>query len=161
MKGYIKMKAFLTGLLMTVVATGMAFGQAPKPVAPAASSASVSDELKQIENDWMAAAKTKDAAKLGAILADSWIGLEWDGRINNKAKALADLKVEGNSLDTIEMGEMTVRTFGNTAVVTGSDVEKSKEKGKDTSGKYIWTDVFVKTNGKWQAVSSQSAKVPK
>ena len=54
---------------------------------------------------------------------------------------------------------MKVRIFGNTAVVTGSDVEKSKEHGKDSSGKYIWTDVFVKQNGKWRAVASQSAKV--
>jgi ketosteroid isomerase-like protein len=142
---------------------GMAFSQAPapKPVAPAASSASVSDELKQMENNWVAASKAKDAAKLGAILADSWVGLSWDGKTNTKAKVLADLKAPDNSLDTIEMGEMTVRTFGNTAVVTGSDVEKSKEKGKDTSGKYVWTDVFVKQNGKWQAVASQSAKLPK
>ena len=47
------------------------------------------------------------------------------------------------------------------AVVTGSDTEKSMDKGKDTSGKYIWTDVFVKQNGKWRAVSSQNTKVPK
>jgi hypothetical protein len=44
--------------------------------------------------------------------------------------------------------------------VTGSDTEKSKEHGKDSSGKYIWTDVFVKQNGKWRAIASQSAKVP-
>jgi ketosteroid isomerase-like protein len=155
------MRVFWTAALTTIVATGIAFGQAPKPVAPAASSAGTSDELNQIENDWVAASKAKAGAKLGAILADSWVGLEWDGKIINKAKALEGLKAPDNSLDTIEMGEMTVRTFGNTALVTGSDVEKSKEKGKDTSGKYIWTDVFVKQNGTWQAVSSQSAKVPK
>ena len=59
------------------------------------------------------------------------------------------------------MGPLRVRVFGNTAVVTGSDTEKSTEGGKDTSGKYIWTDVFVKQNGKWRAVSSQITKVPK
>jgi hypothetical protein len=48
---------------------------------------------------------------------------------------------------------MAVRVFGNTAVVTGSDTEKSMENGKDTSGKYVWTDVFVKQNGKWRAVA--------
>jgi len=44
--------------------------------------------------------------------------------------------------------------------VTGSDTEKSREYGKDSSGKYIWTDVFVKQKGMWRAVASQSAKVP-
>jgi len=39
---------------------------------------------------------------------------------------------------------MKVRFFGDTAVLTGSDEEKSSYKGKDTSGRYTWTDVFVK-----------------
>jgi len=119
------------------------------------------DELKQIENDWAAAIKARDAAKLGDILADSWVAIEWDGKTTPKAKALADLKKPENSLDEIEMGPMTVRVFGNTAVVTGSNTEKSKEDGKDTSGKYVWTDVFIMQNGKWKVVASQLAKVPK
>jgi hypothetical protein len=53
---------------------------------------------------------------------------------------------------------MTVRIFGSTAIVTGTNTEKSMEHGKDSSGKYIWTDVFVKQEGRWRAVASQSAK---
>lgn len=45
--------------------------------------------------------------------------------------------------------------------MTSSNTEKSKEAGKDTSGKYMWMDVFVKQNGKWQAVASESTKVGK
>jgi len=126
---------------------------------PAASA--TADDLRRIENDWVDAQKTRNADKLGEILADSWVALGWDGRRTDKAKALAEMKTPGNSLDTIEMGPMTVRIFGNTAVVTGSDTEKSMENGKDTSGKYVWTDVFVKQNGKWRAVASQSTKVAK
>ena len=144
------------GLVLSATAQTKAETKAPSP-----STSATADELKQIENDWVAAAKAKDADKLGEILADSWVGQGWDGKTADKAKALADLKVPGNSLDSIEMGPMKVRVFGNTAVVTGSDTEKSMEKGKDTSGKYIWTDVFVKQNGKWRAVASQNTKVPK
>ena len=49
---------------------------------------------------------------------------------------------------------MKVRVFGDTAVVTASDTEESSLKGKDTSGKYVWMDVFVMRNGRWQAVAS-------
>jgi len=31
--------------------------------------------------------------------------------------------------------------------------------GKDSSGKYVWMDVFEKREGKWQAVRSQNAMV--
>ena len=32
-------------------------------------------------------------------------------------------------------------------------------KGKDTSGKWVWMDVFAKRDGKWVAVRSQAAMV--
>jgi ketosteroid isomerase-like protein len=146
------MKRLMATLLMMALSAGMALAQAPTKAA---------DELKQIENDWMDAVKTRNADKLGDILADGWAGLDWDGKTFDKVKRLADLKSPGYSLDSFEMGPMKVRIFGNTAVVTGSDTEKSMENGKDTSGKYVWTDVFVKQNGKWRAVASQSTKVPK
>jgi ketosteroid isomerase-like protein len=133
----------------------------PADAKAAEAGGSAADEIKRIENDWVAAVKAKDAAKLSEILADSWVGLGWDGKTTDKAQNLAELKAQGNSLDSFEMGPMRVRLFGNAAVVTGSDTEKSTESGKDTSGKYIWTDVFVKQNGKWRAVSSQSTKVAK
>jgi ketosteroid isomerase-like protein len=156
------MKRLMAMLLMMGLCTGGALAQAQTKAAktPVALSTSAAADLKQIENDWAAASKAKDAGRLGEILADSWVGLQWDGKTTNKAKTLAEMKTPGNSVDSIEMGPMTVRLFGNTAVVTGSDTEKSMENGKDTSGKYIWTDVFVKQNGKWRAVSSQSTKAP-
>ena len=158
------MKRLMAMLLMTGLCAGGAFAQAPtKPTdakaAPARGSAA--EELKQIENAWVAAVKAKDSVKLDAILADSWVGLGWDGKITDKAMNLAELKSPGNSLASFEMGPMTVRLFGTTAVVTGSDSEKSTEAGKDSSGNYIWTDVFVKQNGTWRAVASQSTRVSK
>jgi len=159
------MKLLMGMLLMTALCAVTPLAQAQDKAADAKKAAApanaAADELKQLENDWEEAVKAKNAEKLGDILADSWAGLGWDGRREDKAKALADLKAPGNSLDTFEMGPMKVRIFGNTAVVTGSDTEKSMENGKDTSGKYIWTDVFVKQSGKWRAVASQSTKVPK
>ena len=54
---------------------------------------------------------------------------------------------------------MDVKVIGSIAVVQGSDTEKSSNKGKDTSGKWVWMDVFVNRDGKWMAVRSQSAMV--
>jgi ketosteroid isomerase-like protein len=74
---------------------------------------------------------------------------------------MADLKSGASATQSIELGAMKVRVFGNTAVVTGSDTEKSTYKGKDSSGKYLWTDVFVMRQGRWQAAASHSTKVEK
>jgi ketosteroid isomerase-like protein len=153
------MKRTIMVIGITALCAAATFGQTQATANRVRTSGSA-EQLKQIENEWVAAVKAKDAAKLEDILADDWVSLTWDGRTIDRATALAELKEPGNSLENIEMGPMKVRLFGSTAVVTGSDTEKSMEKGKDTSGKYVWTDVFVKENGKWRAVASQSAKVP-
>lgn len=158
------MKRTMAMMLMMALCVVSEVARAQDQVAvakkPAVSGSSTAAELRQIEKDWTDAQKSRNVEKLGEILADNWIGIGWDGATSDKAKALEDLKSPGNSLDSIEMGPMKVRVFGNTAVVTGSNTEKSKEYGKDTSGKYVWTDVFMKLNGKWRAIASQSARVP-
>jgi ketosteroid isomerase-like protein len=119
---------------------------------------SAEQTLMQMERDWGAAEIKKDYAAVERILADDWVGIDYSGNIVDKAQAIEDLKSGTSALTSEELGPMTVRVFGNTAVVTGSDDEKSIDRGKDSSGKYVWTDVFVLRNGRWQAVASQSTK---
>jgi ketosteroid isomerase-like protein len=137
------------------------FGQArpvkTSPAAPAVKT-SVEQTLMQMERDWGAAEIKKDYAAVERILADDWVGIDYSGNIVPKEQAIADLKSGTSTLVSEELGPMTVRVFGNTAVVTGSDTEKSADRGKDSSGNYVWTDVFVLRNGRWQVVASQSTK---
>jgi hypothetical protein len=44
-------------------------------------------------------------------------------------------------------------------VVTYGTTDKGSYKGKDISGNYRWTDVFVKRNGRWQIVAGQGTRV--
>ncbi len=116
------------------------------------------DTVKQLERDWSNAQKAGDATKLGQILADDWMGLGSDGVISNKKQSLENVSSGANKLMSFEFGPMEVKMIGTTvAIVQGSDTEKSSFKGKDTSGKWLWMDVFELRNGKWMAVRSQSA----
>src|SRR6266550_496759 len=149
------MKRILAVAVLVVVATSLALGQmADKQEKARGGKASVEQALMQMEREWVEAAQKKDAATLDRILADDWVGQGPTG-IAKKAEALADLKSGDNKLESITLGDMKVRVFRDTAVVTGSDDEKSSYKDKDTSGHYTWTDVFAKRNGRWQAVASQ------
>lgn len=137
------------------------FGQAKpakKSPAPTADKASVEQTLMQMEHDWGNAEIKKDYAVVDKILADDWVGIDYDGKVVAKSLAMADLKTGTSTLTSEQLGPMTVRVFGNTAVVTGSDTETSTDRDKNSSGKYVWTDVFVSRNGRWQVVASQSTK---
>ena len=131
------------------------FGQAQ------ADTASVQQTLMQMERDWGQAAAKNDTAAVDKLMADDWVGIDFEGKSITKAEDMADMTSGASTTQSYEIGAMKVRVFGNTAVVTGSDTEKSTYKGKDSSGKYVWTDVWVMRDGRWQAVASQSVKVSK
>ncbi|MFZ0769995.1 MAG: nuclear transport factor 2 family protein [Candidatus Sulfotelmatobacter sp.] len=138
-------------LVLTVAVTVQA--QQPK----ADSDAAISQTLQAMERAWLNAEKTHDAAAFEKIVADDWIAINSDGKSQTKAERAAEIKAAHTTSTT--MGDMKVRVFGDTAVVTGTDDEITREDGKESSGHYAWTDVFVKRNGKWLAVASQTAQV--
>jgi hypothetical protein len=49
--------------------------------------------------------------------------------------------------------------YDNTAVVTGRSIQNGKENGKDYSGDYRFTRVYVKQNGRWQTVALQTTLI--
>ena len=150
------MKKLAGTVLVVAACAGLAFAQAQTPPAK---SPSVTQAIKALEHDWADAMKAGDIDKLSQIVADDWTGIGYDGSKETKQSFLAAWKSGTEKLESFEFGPMDVKVIGSVAVVQGSDTEKSTTKGKDSSGKWVWTDVFVKRDGKWVAVRSQSAKV--
>jgi ketosteroid isomerase-like protein len=153
------MKKFAGAILLICCCVGPAVVQAQTaPAAAPAKGPSVSQSVQQLEHDWVDAMKAVDTDKLGEVLADDWVGLGYGGAGKaTKQSFLADVKSGASKLQSFEFGPMNVIVIGNVAVVQGSDTEKSTSNGKDTSGKYVWMDVFAKRDGKWVAVRSQNA----
>jgi ketosteroid isomerase-like protein len=121
------------------------------------SDAAISKTLQAMEHDWLNAEKNHDTAAFEKLVADDWIAIGPDGKSQTKAQRAAEIKAAHISSAT--MGDMKVRVFGDTAVVTGTDDEVTMEAGKKSSDHFAWTDVFVKRNGKWLAVASQTAQI--
>lgn len=130
----------------------------PSSDGKSASTESVERSLTQMERDWADAIVKHDAATVSRIVAEDWSETSWDGTSFGKAQALADLPM--GTTESITMDPIKVRVFGHVAIVTAGDVEKSSYKGKDTSGHYVWTDVYMNREGRWQVVATQGSKVP-
>ena len=115
------------------------------------------EKIMQLERDWGDALAKRDLVALDHILGDDHSVITKDGSVLTKAQELAK---HGESTDELfDFEPMKVRVFGDTAVVTGGHREKSQYNGRDTSGHYRWMDVFVKRNGRWQAVASELTRV--
>jgi ketosteroid isomerase-like protein len=119
----------------------------------------VEQELLQIEKEWSDALVQRDTTKLDQILADEFEGVIPTGEVWTKETALMLVKTGTLALTSVELADMKVRVYGDTAVVTGRGLYKGKYKGGDISSDERWSDVFVKKNGRWQCVASQSTGI--
>jgi ketosteroid isomerase-like protein len=143
------MKSFVAIALLTIGAASLTYGQNGK----------VEQTLMHIEQEMLDAMLKGDASLNERYLADTFVFTAPDGEVSDKARAIADLKTGALKFQTSKLDNMKVRVYGDTAVVTYGSTDKGSYKGKDISGRYRWTDVFVNRNGHWQIVSGQGTPI--
>lgn len=154
------MKKLLGAVSLLCVAASPVFAQGRKAsTASRVKGPSVAEAVQRVEREWVDAVKAGNLQQVSAVLADDWVGLGFGAGRETKQGFLEGVKSHRDTLESFEFGPMDVKVLGNVAVVQGSDVEKSTNNGKDSSGKYVWMDVFVKRGGRWVAIRSQDAKV--
>ena len=155
-------------LLLTLAFTAMLVActapteSAAKPgtVTPSASpTENVEQVVTKLEQEWAAAVVKQDFDTLNRLVADDWFYISWQGETSNKAKDTEIMKSGTYKPVSVNISDVKVRVYGDAAVVTLTQDEKSQFRGKDSSGRYLFTDTWVKRNGKWQVVSSHSTKV--
>jgi ketosteroid isomerase-like protein len=134
-------------------------GPATAPSASTISAAPASENPEQVitrlEHEWVTAIVKKDADAIGRLLADDFTGTT-DDQIYSKADAIEDVKT--GTHESLELDNIKVRIFGDTAVVTMGQTEKSRHGDADFSGHYLFTDVWAKKNGAWIAVASHGSR---
>jgi len=119
-------------------------------------------QLIQIERGFCASAIKPDAAFLERVLHDDYTGIYGDGSQWTKASEIADaknanpdIKITGCTDDNLK-----VRIYGDAAVVTASGLRSGTMKdGPFKDRKILYTDTFIKKDGRWQCVASQLTRV--
>jgi ketosteroid isomerase-like protein len=114
-----------------------------------------------LETAWNHAEQHKDVAALDQLLSNTMVYIDYDGSLQTKAQFLEEAKSEALHPEQITNDEMTAHVYGDAAVVTGIYREKGVSKGKPYSRRGRFTDTWVKENGTWQCVASQSTLISK
>lgn len=112
----------------------------------------VEQELMRLEREWLEALKRRDGVALDRIQADEFIYMVGEGRFGDKADAQAAL--QNFFLESISSEMVTTRVYGDTAVVALRGTMQGTLRGKDMSGDYLETAVWVKRDGRWQVVAA-------
>lgn len=138
-----------------MVFAGAAMAQAPAQP----ETGSVEQELIKLELGWTEAILKHDIAFLERVYADDLIYTDPNGAVWTGAQDIANIDSGVAVYTAFVTDDMIVHVYGDTAVVFGRDTIKGRVKGQDVSGRYRWTDTWMKKDGRWQCVATQSSKI--
>lgn len=124
---------------------------------PAAQDSQEEQELLKREHEWAEAYQQRDTQTLDRLLAADFIFTDDEGKVYDKPKYLA--VVLQQVVTAYTLGDMRVRVYGDTGIVTSPSSWHYTIAGTDASGDFRSTDVFVKQQGRWLAVVSQDTRI--
>jgi len=113
-----------------------------------------------VENSWVDALVKSDMTALDSIFADTYVDTDEHSHRGGKQDVFSFLKSGDLKLDSIKLSDMQVHIYGDAAVVVGSSTQAGSFLGGPVAEKIIFTDTFVKQNGKWRAVASHRSVAP-
>ena len=151
------MKRTIAVLVLAVAV--VAVSRAQKDRAGQASDAAI-QALINVENSWVDALVKSDLTVLDSIFADTYVDTDEHSHRGSKQDVFSFLKSGDLKLDSIKLSDMQVHIYGDAAVVIGSSEQAGSFLGGPLAARIIFTDTFIKQNGKWRAVASHRSVAP-
>jgi ketosteroid isomerase-like protein len=116
-------------------------------------------EVLAAERAWSEAHRQLDLVAIAHMMADDYVIVRPDGRVEGKTAALADYTQQQRSWDYAESDQLEVRVYGATAVVIGRWQARGINNGArfDYAARFI--SLYLQRNGRWQVVTDQSTEI--
>ena len=154
-----KLVTFLLGVLVALPAFPAFPAQHvavhPRPPADSGDQATIR-EIIDMERQAREASIRRDADFSQRTLSEDYVAITPLGTVTTKQDTVSARKSRQLRYDTIDVTDMVVRIFGDTAVVTARADVKGHQLGEDFSGPYRYTRDWVRRTGHWFAVSYQA-----
>jgi ketosteroid isomerase-like protein len=117
----------------------------------------VEQELRNLVRSWDEAYVKGDTVTLGRLLADEFAFVGGP----NKSEYLASFKTSGLVIQSAVSTDIQVQVYGDAAVFTGVDTITGKNKDQTLITKWLYLDVWIKRDGRWQCVKTYSSPLQK
>ena len=109
-------------------------------------------KIAALEREWMDAWKSKNMVACDVLLAEDFVLVSATGRLMSKGEWLLAAS-DSFVCEDFQWQDIRVRPFGRFAIVHARVKQKAAISGKDWSGVFLLTDVWVQRSDEWQVVS--------
>jgi len=101
-----------------------------------------------------------DTIALSRMVADEFVEVSRLGTRRTRADNVRDIASGQLKLTAVRYDSLTVRIYGDVAVLQGIADNTGTFRGYPFGGKIRYTRVFVRRDGRWQAVAMQQTSMP-
>ncbi len=151
------MKRVIAGAF-SAVAFALVFSVYAGNVKHATASSDV-EAIRKLEDERNQAIVHGDAATLERMTSDDYTFVTLRGEMLTKTDIIRNFASGAAKYQSRTISDLNIRVYGNSAVVTGRAVQKGAENGKDYSGDYWFTRVYVRQGGQWMTVALQTTLI--
>jgi ketosteroid isomerase-like protein len=116
-------------------------------------------EIEGLELDWRQAQLSNNVTEVDRLLADDYLGISANGTLETKADELTRRRSGSLRITQLDLSDIKVRIYGDTAVVTSKADLVGKNGDRDISGRYRYTRVYSNKDGQWRIVSFEASRV--
>ena len=143
-------RSMISGLLSGVLVLG----------GLAAKAGTAEEAVIAAENQITKSMRTNNVELQAPLLADKIVSTYEDGTVVvGKEANLADAKL--TTFSSLELTDLKVTVFGDTAIATGTFASRATYKGKPFEHRGRFTDTWIRLNGKWLCVASHQSLIKK
>lgn len=118
------------------------------------------DSVRAAEAARGAALLKADTVALGRLVAAEFVEISRLGQIRTRVDNLRDIASGDLKLTSVKYDSLEVRIYGDVAVLRGIADNSGAFRGFPFSGRIRYTRVFVRRDGRWQAVTMQQTSMP-
>ena len=116
-------------------------------------------EIEALEMQWRQAQLDNNVSVIDHLLAEDYVGISANGTIETKQQVLAMRKAGTMHFTQLDLTDVKIRIFGDTAVVTSRADLQGTNGERDISGKYRYTRVYNRRLGQWKIVSFEASRI--
>jgi Domain of unknown function (DUF4440) len=104
-----------------------------------------------------------DTVAHNQIIDRDFVLIDWNGAIVNRGDYMREWATyyKDANYRSFDYTDETIRIFGNMAMIRAKIVYTREVDGKLIDGNFVYTDTYLKENGRWWCVQTQITPLPK